>query len=107
MRLLCALWLIVVFAAIAACVPNQIVKTVQVDVPKYIRTPLPAALIQDRIVVEPDPSCWFGTERVFCNGQMATMLADYREQLAQSNADKAALRAINLGVADKPEKPKP
>jgi hypothetical protein len=75
--------------------PAQIVKTRDVEVTTYVREPIPADLIQDRIVVEPAPKCTLDGKPRLCNGQTATALQDYRDTLKQSNADKAALRELN------------
>jgi len=79
-------------ALLSACAPaSQIVRTQTVEVPKYIRTPIPARLIAPTVVTDPAPLCG----SAFCNGQLATMLGDYRSGLNQCNADKAALRVLN------------
>jgi len=75
--------------------PAQVVRTQTVEVPKYIRTPIPAELVQPTVVVEPAPLCG----STFCNGQVATMLGDYRAGLNQCNADKSALRELNSSEA--------
>jgi hypothetical protein len=76
----------------AGCTPPaQVVRTQTVEVPKYIRTPIPAALVAPTVVTEPAPACG----ALFCNGQIATMLGDYRAGLNQCNADKDALRQLN------------
>jgi hypothetical protein len=81
-----------VVALLSACSPPaQIVRTQTVEVPKYIRTPIPAKLIEPTVVAEPAPLCG----STFCNGQLATMLGDYRSGLGQCNADKTALRELN------------
>jgi hypothetical protein len=95
--------LIIALLALAACTPPaQLTKPVTVEVPKYIRVPIPAALVQDRIVTEPEPACQLTGVRVFCNGQIAQLLADYRAALAASNADKAALRELDSSPTAKP-----
>jgi hypothetical protein len=77
---------------IVACTPPaQIVRTQTVEVSKYIRVPIPAQLTAPTIVIDPAPACG----STFCNGQIATMLGDYRSGLFQCNADKAALRELD------------
>ena len=86
------LFLIPLSLVLAGCAPaKQVVRTETVEVPKYIRTPIPAELVQPTVVVEPAPLCG----STFCNGQIATMLGDYRAGLNQCNADKSALRNLN------------
>ena len=80
--------------ALLGCTPKTLVRTVPVPVAKYIRAPLPESLIQPCRVIEPDPACWGNQTRQFCNGQMATMLYDYRAALEACDADKTALRSI-------------
>lgn len=87
MRLLALL----ILAGCAATPQKPIVQTQTVEVPKYIRIPIPTDYVQDRTVIEPVPGCG----KWFCNGQVAVMIDDYRAALRQSNADKAALRKLN------------
>jgi len=76
---------------LAGCTtPAQIVRTQTIEVPKYIRVPIPAQLIAPTVVADPAPQCG----KAYCNGQLATMLGDYRSGLFQCNADKAALRQL-------------
>lgn len=83
---------------IAACTPPaQVVRTQTVEVPKYIRVPIPAQLIAPTVVTDPAPACG----SAFCNGQLATMLGDYRSGLFQCNADKAALRELDTSPTGK------
>jgi len=71
--------------------PTHVVLTQTVEVPKYIRVPIPAQLIAPTVVADPAPQCG----KSYCNGQLATMLGDYRSGLYQCNADKTALRQLN------------
>lgn len=79
--------------------PRVLVKPEVVEVVHEVRTPLPAALVQPRTVAEPDPACWWDTSRVYCNGQLAELRAEYRAALAQCNADKAALRQLDAALS--------
>jgi len=93
-----------VFVA-SGCAPapaKQLIKTRDVEVTKYVRAPIPADLIQDRIVVEPAPKCTLDGKPRLCNGQTATVLQDYRDTLKQSNADKASLRELNAAQLNIP-----
>lgn len=77
---------------------HVVVKPVPVEVVHEVRVPIPATLIQPCIVAEPDPACFDAVKalvRVLCNGQLATLLADYRAALHACDADKTALRALN------------
>ena len=94
-----ALVIIIAFPLLSACAatpPKQIVQYKTVEVPTYIRAPIPEQYTQDRIVVEPKPACG----ALYCNGQLAYIIDDYRAALRQSNLDKAALRSL-----DSKEKP--
>lgn len=79
--------------------PHVLVRPEVVEVPREVRTPLPAALLQPRTVAEPDPACWWDTSRVLCNGQLAELRATYRAALEQCNADKSALRELDARLS--------
>ena len=81
---------LLLLAACAAEPAKPIVQYKTVSVPTYIRAPIPAQYIQDRTVVEPKPACG----ALYCNGQLAYIIDDYRAALRQSNLDKAALRGL-------------
>jgi len=66
-----------------------------VSVPVYTRIPIPIEYTQDRIVVEPVPSCRLLTTAVFCQDQAAELVDSYRSALRQSNLDKQALRSLD------------
>lgn len=89
--LLCVFWL-------AGCSwlgrDHVVVKPEPVEVPKYLREPLPAKLVQPCVYAEPDPACWRDGHREFCNRQLLDMRAAYADALAQCNDDKTALRAL-------------
>ena len=91
--------LLLLLTACATTPQKPIVQYKTVEVPTYIRTPIPAQYTVDRIVVEPKPACG----QLYCNGQVAMLLDDYRAALAQSNIDKAAIRSLQ----PQPEKPQP
>jgi hypothetical protein len=94
--------LVLVASGCAPAAPKQLIKPTQVEVTKYVRAPIPDELIQDRTVIEPPPKCTLAGKPVFCNGQTAITLQDYRDTLKQSNADKAALRALNAAQLNTP-----
>lgn len=83
--------LILAALALSGCGRHVLVKPEPVEVVREVRVPIEPALLAPCVVNEPDPACWRGTLRAFCNGQLATMLADYRHALALCNADKAAI----------------
>lgn len=87
--------LIIAFAAaITGCYRDRaLVKPQPVEVPTYIREPIPAQLTAPIVVTWPDGACWAGTERALCNGQLASLLIDYREAVEMCNADRQALRS--------------
>lgn len=99
-RIAMLLAIALVLTACATPQPRQIVKAQQVEVTKYIRTPLPAELIQENAYAEPDPACMRDTTRVFCNGQLTQIRIDLREKLNQCNADKAELRKLDATVTN-------
>jgi len=79
-------------ALVAGCTtPAQVIRTQTVEVPKYIRVPIPDQLVQPLVVIEPKPLCG----STFCNGQLATLLQDYRDAFAVCNADRATQRDLN------------
>lgn len=83
-------------ASLSGCAwfaPRTVVKPETVEVTKYQREPLPPALLQACVYVEPDPACWRDDHREFCNEQLLQMRLGYRQALASCNDDKAALRA--------------
>jgi hypothetical protein len=85
--------LVAIAIHLTACGPTRpVVKSIAVEVPREVRVPVDASLLQPCVVAEPDPACWDGTTRVFCNGQLATMRQQYREALRLCTADKAAIR---------------
>jgi hypothetical protein len=86
--------LLIAFALTACATPATVVKPVPVDVVHYVKVQIPEKLIQPCTLVEPLPACWIGNVRVLCNGQVVTLLADYRAALASCDADKTALRAL-------------
>ena len=68
---------------------------IPITVTKYVHTPISAQLLQPCSAATPDPACWRDTTRVYCNGQIKDMIADYRDALARCNADKAAIQAAD------------
>lgn len=60
----------------------------------YVRTPVPEMLLEPCRVYEPDRACWRDGERVLCNGQVESLLREYRQALRECNADKAAMRTV-------------
>lgn len=70
--------------------PKPIIQFKTVEVPVFIRAPIPTEYTVDRTVAEPAPACG----KLYCNGQVANLIDDYRAALRQSNLDKAALRSL-------------
>ena len=95
------LWTCVLLSAIIGCTPaptKPIVQYKTVEVPTYIRAPIPPEYTVDRIVAEPQPACrLIGPPAiiVFCQNQVAELIDSYRAALRQSNLDKAALRSLD------------
>lgn len=77
--------------------PKQIVRTETIEVPHYIREPLPAEFVQPRDVVPQPANCTLNGRPVLCNGELRKERDDYRDALRLSNADKACLRALDAG----------
>jgi hypothetical protein len=97
-RHLIAAALVISCALVAGCTSatdRVLVRPQVVEVPRYVRTPIPAELTAPIVVPWPDGRCWLDTARVLCNGQLAALLLDYREALERANADRAALRAAD------------
>ena len=83
-------------AILTACTaPQAIIKPEPVPITKYVRATIPAQLLQPCVVAEPDPACWWAGAHAYCNGQLVTMILDYRAALQQCNADKAAISQAN------------
>ena len=79
---------------LAACTTQPSKPVIQystVEVPRYLHATIPAQYVADRVVVEPKPACG----QLYCNGQVAMLLDDYRAALKTSNLDKSALRALD------------
>jgi len=74
--------------------PHTVVKPEVVEVPKYIREPLPAELVKTCVYVEPDPACWRKDHREFCDEQLLEVRLGYRMKAKCDDDDKAALRAL-------------
>ena len=70
-----------------------LVKTEVVEVPRYVRATVPAALTAPIAVPWPAPACQRDGAPVLCNGQVADLLLEHRRALATCNADRAAIRA--------------
>ncbi|MBN8885920.1 MAG: hypothetical protein J0I77_09390 [Rudaea sp.] len=90
-------------ASVSGCTwftPRTVVKPETVEVTKYQREPLPPALLQAYIYVEPDPACWRDGHREFCNEQLLQMRLGYRQALSSCNDDKAALRAAGPAAGE-------
>lgn len=82
--------------ALAACAaPAPLIKTVEVPITKYVRQPIDPGLLAPCVYVEPDRACWREGKREFCNGQLVTMLTDYRAAMAQCNAQISAIATAN------------
>jgi hypothetical protein len=73
--------------------PETIVKTQTIEVPRYVREPIPAPLLRPCRYVEPEPDCLRDGHREFCNGQLLEMRLAYRRALQLCDDDKSALRA--------------
>lgn len=76
---------------LTACTPRVVVKPELIEVPKYIVRPIAPELVAPIDVYWPDPMCFVDGIRVYCNGQLATMLLNYREALEKANADRQTL----------------
>ena len=87
--------LLVLLAAISGCWQDRvIVKPQIVEVPVYVREPIPEQLTTPIVVAWPDAACWRDTKREWCNGQLDYMARiAYPQALEQCNADRAALSA--------------
>lgn len=64
------------------CAPAPLIKPVPVEITKYVKATIPDALLAPCVYAEPDKACMRGTERTWCNGQLVTMLVEYRAALA-------------------------
>jgi hypothetical protein len=85
--------------ALAACTaPAPLIKTVEVPITKYIRQPVDPGLLKPCSVVEPDRACWRDGAREFCNGQLVSMLTDYRAALAACDSQIHAIGIADGGV---------
>lgn len=77
---------------LAGCAPcTPLIKTVDVPITKYVRQPVDAKLLEPCTYAEPDRACMRAGAREFCNGQLVSMLTDYRAALAACDSQ---IRAI-------------
>lgn len=77
---------------LCGCTPAApLIKTVDVPITKYVRQPIDPGLLAPCVVVEPDRACWREGKREFCNGQLVSMLTDYRAALAYCDAQIHAI----------------
>lgn len=83
-----------IVALLCACVPRTIVRTETVEVPRYVRAPVPAELTTPRTADTPAAACRDAAQAVLCNGQLAGWAFDLRHALEQCNADKASIAAL-------------
>lgn len=91
--MLCAA-LLTILSGCSIFKPHTVVKPEIVEVPRYIREPLPADLVKTCEYAEPDPACWRNDHREFCDEQLLEVRLGYRAKARCDNADKAALRAL-------------
>ena len=77
--------------------PHVVVKSESVEVPKYLREPIPAKLVQPCEYAKPDPACWRDGHREFCNKQLLQIIDGQDKALIDCSDDKAALRALGPG----------
>jgi len=90
-----ALMIAFAVALLAGCGQEHVVvKPQSIEVPKYLRAPLPDKLVRACTYIEPDPVCWRDGHREYCNEQLLEMRLSYRKALANCNDDKTALRAL-------------
>ena len=90
-----ALWGVCMFglAMLFGCGPQKTaIRTETVEVPKYIKQPVAAELIAPLVVERPAPACNDGQSAVYCNGQLASILVEFRHALDTCNADRKAIR---------------
>lgn len=84
---------------LAGCSPAApLIKTVDVPITKYVRARIDANLLVPCIVAEPDRACWRDGKREFCNGQLVSMLSDYRAELAACDSQIRAIGASQPSV---------
>lgn len=84
---------------LAGCTPvAPLIKTVDVPITKYVRARIDANLLVPCIVAEPDRACWRDGKREFCNGQLVSMLSDYRAELAACDSQIRAIGASQPSV---------
>lgn len=76
---------------------HVVVRPQAVEVPKYLREPLPAKLVQPCEYAKPDPACWRDGHREFCNKQLLQIIDGQDKVLGDCSDDKAALRALDAG----------
>lgn len=68
------------------------VRTETVEVPKYTTQPVAPELTAPIVVDKPAPACNDGQSAVYCNGQVAALLVEFRHALDTCNADRKAIR---------------
>lgn len=82
---------LILMLALTGCTTQPVVtKPRIVTVTKYVQVPVSRTLLDPCAVTEPDPACW-RDGRVFCNGQLRSMLDAYRLQLAECRSGIEAL----------------
>jgi len=71
---------------------KPIVHTEQVEVTKYVKQPVDAALTTPIVVPKPEPKCNDGTGPVRCNGQQSDYRAALEQAVEQCNRDRKTVR---------------
>lgn len=94
-------WQLLAFclATLAACgttpskhLATAPVRSETVEVAKYTTQPVAPELTAPIVVDKPAPACNDGQSAVYCNGQVAALLIEYRRMLDTCNADRKAIR---------------
>jgi hypothetical protein len=61
----------------------------------YVHARLPAELLAPCRYAAPDPACWRGEAREYCNGQLVEIRDGLRAALAECDARMTQLRALD------------
>lgn len=77
------------------CNKPPIIKPVPVEVTKYVKVQIPEALLKRCEYSEPSGACWRDGRRALCNGQLVSIIADYKAALALCDSQVQAIGKIN------------
>ncbi|MGH7290675.1 MAG: hypothetical protein ACREJT_05670 [Myxococcota bacterium] len=94
-----SLLLVAVVAALSliGCAPARVVvKTVPVEVTKYVKTPIPPELTKPCVYQTQEPACTMNGKRILCNDQLLSERDGYRLELRLCDADKTELRKLGV-----------